>query len=166
MRRRALVLGLSAWLSGCGFHPVYQGGAAQTGLAEITVANIPNRPGQELRQALQARFERSGPGTARRYDLIVAYNLASEGISLQPDSSVTRTRLVGTASWYLVAQDTTRTVTTTGSARSVDGVDVVNNQFFALDLDAESAQRRVAEAIADQITLQLASYFRENTGKL
>jgi len=152
-------------LSGCGFRPIYAPGAkgvvgaAQTGLAAIQVAIIPDRTGQLLRQALQARFEREGVGTAHRYDLYVAYSIGGEGLGIEPDSSTTRTRLIGTASWTLLAQDPSRTTMTSGSARTVDGVDVVNEQFFALDLNNETAQRRISETIADQITLQIATYF-------
>ena len=157
--------GLGGVLAGCGFHPIYAPGpkgslgAAQVGLAAIQVAIIPDRTGQLLRQALQARFEREGAGTAHKYDLFVAYSIASEGLAVEPDSSVTRTRLVGYASWTLLAQDPKRSAVTSGSARSLDGVDVVNNQFFASDLNVETAQRRISETIADQITLQLATYF-------
>jgi LPS-assembly lipoprotein len=168
--RRKVMVFASFWApllaSGCGFHPVYEaadggreGGAAQEGLAAIQVANIPDRVGQLLRQALQARFERGHAATARRYDLFVAYGISGEGIGFEPDSSVTRSRLSGTATWYLLAQDATRTSLTSGTARAVDAVDIVNEQFFAADLNTEAAQRRISEAIADQITLQLAGYF-------
>jgi LPS-assembly lipoprotein len=142
---------------------VYQSsGAVPDALAAIAIANIPNRPGQLLRQALQERFERGGTAPARRYDLYVAYNIGTEGIGIQTDSSVTRDRVIATANWNLLAQNATRSAITSGTARSVDGVDVVNNQFFALDLNIEATQRRLCEAIADQITLQLATYFRTN----
>jgi LPS-assembly lipoprotein len=157
------LLGTAA-VAGCGFRPVYLPEAhAQEALAEIQVAIIPNRAGQLLRQALQARFERGGAAPARRYELYVAYGISSEGIAIEPDSSVTRSRVVANASWNLLAQDATRSALTSGTARSVDGVDVVNEQFFAADINVEAAQKRVAETIADQITLQLAAYFRRQT---
>jgi LPS-assembly lipoprotein len=98
-------------------------------------------------------------GTAHRYDLYVAFGISIEGVSVQQDSSVARNRIVGSASWTLRAQDPTRSTLTTGNARSIDGVDIVNEQFFAADLNTETAQKRVCEALADQITLQLAAYF-------
>jgi LPS-assembly lipoprotein len=154
----------AAAVAGCGFRPVYLPDAhAQEGLAEIQVAIIPNRAGQLLRQALQARFERGGSAPARRYELYVTYGIAAQGIAIQPDSSVTRSRIVASASWNLLAQDATRSALTSGTARSVDGGDVVNEQFFAADINVEAAQKRVAETIADQITLQLAAYFRRET---
>jgi LPS-assembly lipoprotein len=39
-------------------------------------------------------------------------------------------------------------------------VNIFNEQFFAADLENETVQRRLAEQIADQITIQLAAYFR------
>ncbi|MFI4980620.1 MAG: hypothetical protein ACHQIO_09740, partial [Nevskiales bacterium] len=69
-RRGLLALLPVALLAGCGFRPMYarqddgRMGPAQAGLAEISVGLIPERAGQELRQALQARFERAGTGIA------------------------------------------------------------------------------------------------------
>lgn len=165
--RRLPVALVCSGLFGCGFQPIYSRnatgllGPAQAGLAAIQIGNIPNRPGQLLREALQQRFEREGAGVAHIYDLYIAFGISNEGISVQPDSSVTRNRIVGTASWTLVGQDPARSKLTSGIARSIDGVDVVNEQFFAVDLNTEVAQTRICEAIADQIELQLASYFRK-----
>jgi LPS-assembly lipoprotein len=164
--RRALgSLALVALLPGCGFHPLYarsSGGSmgpAEAGLAETTVGLIPERFGQLLQQALQARFERGGTGVARRYDLSVAAGLSAEGIAIQSDSSATYTRLVGTATWTLTAQDPQRRTLSAGAARTLDGFNIVNNQLFNSDLQNEAVQRRMTEALADQITMQVASYF-------
>ena len=156
-------------LGGCGFRPLYARtesggpGIASRELAAISVGIIPDRPGQLLRQALQDRFEGDGSGVARRYDLSVDYSIPGEGIAIQPDSSVTRVRLIANANWTLRAQDPNQTVLTTGRARAMDGVNILVNQYFAADLETEVVQRRLAQAIADQITLQLASYFRKRT---
>ena len=166
-RRHLLALAAGAPLSGCGFQPVYmptasgQPGVAQRELAAIEVAIIPDRPGQLLRQALQQRLEGSGTGAARRYDLSVAYYIAGEGIAIQPDSNVTRVREIGNVSWTLIAQDPGRTKLSSGSAKAVDAINILDSQYFAADLDSEAVQRRLAEALADQITLQLAAFFRK-----
>jgi LPS-assembly lipoprotein len=109
---------------------------------------------------LQDRLEGSGSGAARRYLLAVSYGIAGEGIAIQQDSAVTRIRVIGRAEWTLRAQDPARTEMTRDIARAVDGFNVFNNQFFALDLENEAAQRRLADTLADQIVLQLAAYFR------
>jgi LPS-assembly lipoprotein len=155
-------------LAGCGFQPVYMrtaagnAGAAQRELAAIDVAIIPDRPGQLLRQALQDRFEGAGSAAAQRYELRVGFGIAGDAIAIRPDSNPTRIREIGTASWTLVAQDPARSTVTSGTARAVDGYNLIDAQYFASDLENGVVQRRLAEALADQITLQLAAYFRQH----
>ncbi len=152
-------------LAGCGLHPMFarsaDGGAgpAATELAAISVGIIPERAGQLLRQALQERFERSGLAVPQRYDLVVTFAVINTAVGIQPDTSPTRIRFIGTATYWLKAQDASRSTLTSGTARTVDGFNLFDQQFFASGLEGETVQRRVAEAVADQITLQLASYF-------
>ena len=163
MRRRALLLPIL--LAGCGFHPVYAptaGGnpsAAIAGLAEIQIGLIPERRGQLLREDLLARFRRDGTSVARRYDLTITYTIDGENIGIQRDNTSSRARLVGLASWSLTAQDPKRTQLAAGTARQVDGYNIFINQYFAADMENDAVRRRMTEAIADQITLQLAAWF-------
>ena len=166
-RRYLLALTAGVALSGCGFQPVYMptasgaGGPAQRELAAIQVALIPDRPGQLLRQALQDRLERAAGDGARRYDLNVAYWIAAEGIAVQSDNTASRLRETGNANWTLVAQDSGRTRLTSGFAKTSDALNIFDTQYFAADLENEALQKRIAEALADQITMQLAIYFRK-----
>lgn len=167
-RRTLLPLGLLGVLQGCGFRPIYADGPdgtmgpAQAGLAAISVGVIPDRSGQLLRQALQARFERGGVGRAHRYDLYVFLFIGSEGVGTIENNANTRTRLVATASWTLKAQDPARTTLDSGVARSVDGFDIIDQQYFAAEMEQEAGQKRLTEALAEQIALQLAIYFRRH----
>ncbi len=161
-----MLLGLAApSLGGCGFHPMYaaarsgEAGPAAIGLAEVTVGQIPDRPGQLLHLALQERFERSGLAEAHQYDLNVTFSISGEAIAFQQDTSNTRMRMVGTATYQLIAQDPSRSTLTSGTARSVDGLDMFDQQMLAAALETEVVQRRVAEQVADEITQQLAIYF-------
>jgi LPS-assembly lipoprotein len=166
-RRRLLALATGASLSGCGFQPVYMptasgnAGVAQRELAAIKVNLIPDRPGQLLRQALQDRLERSASGVAHHYDLAVGFGITGEGIAIQPDSVATRIRSIGSANWTLIAQDPGRTQLSSGSAKAVDGFNLFDSQYFAADMENEVVTRRLADALADQIVLQLAAYFRK-----
>jgi LPS-assembly lipoprotein len=166
-RRRLLALGLT--LSGCGFQPAYmptatdKPGVAQRELAAIHVNLLPDRPGQELRQALQERLEMGATGVKPRYDLQVSFGVSGEGIAILPNSDATRIRLIGTAIWTLTAQDSGKTKLTNGFAKAVDAMNILSSQYFALDLENEAVQKRIAEALADQITIQLAAYFRKHT---
>lgn len=154
-------------LAGCGFHAVYgQAGnapGASADLAAIHVGLLPERSGQLLRQALQERLERGGAGVGYRYELRVGFALADQGIAIQQDNSITRERLVGTADFTLFGNDPSRPTLFGGSARKVDGFDIVNQEFFAADLERETVVRRITEGLADQISLQLAAYFRRRS---
>ena len=169
-RRAALAtIAIAPWaglLSACGFTPLYApsgGGAgpASEGLAEITVDLIPERPGQLLRQALQARFYGSGSSRPRLMELKASFALSSDSIAIQPDNSSTRARVTGTCAWTLLASDPKLGTLTSGTTRVVDGYNVFDQQFFAADQSNDTVQRRIAEATADRITQQLAIYFRK-----
>ncbi len=163
--RRALLLGAASGVSGCGFHPLYgplaHGGAVGPELASIYVAVMPERQGQLLRQALQRRFEGADAGVAKQYELTGGLSIAGEQLGIQQDTSATRIRLNGSASWVLRKLDPQGTVLTQGSARAIDGYNINNQQYFATDLEQGAAFRRLAETVADSITLEVAIFLRK-----
>jgi LPS-assembly lipoprotein len=164
-RRQVLALGLA--LSGCGFQPVYmptatgKPGVAQREMAAIHVNLIPQRPGQELRQALQERLEMGATGVLPLYDLSVGYGVSGEGLAVLSDNNATRIRLIGTAAWTLTTHNPPKAKLTNGFAKALDGLNILDSQYFALDLENEAVQKRIAEALADQIAIQIAAYFRK-----
>jgi LPS-assembly lipoprotein len=166
-RRGLLALGTCATVAGCGFRPVYmptasgKAGPAQRELAAVTVDLIPDRPGQLLRQALQERLAGGASGMEHRYNLAVNFWIAGEALGIQQDTVATYIRLIGRASWRLIAQDPARTTLTTGNSRVFDDFNILDQQYFASDLENEAGQRRIAETTADQIALQLAVFFRK-----
>ena len=171
LSRRGLLgaLGLVP-LAGCGFQPVYRRtasgnpGPAARELAAINVVLIPDRPGQLLRQALQQRFYGASGEATPQYDLGVFYWIAGEGLAVLPDNTNTLTRLIARANWTLNARDPGHTHVTDGSARAMESVNVFDAQYFAGDLETEQATARLAEQVADQITLRLATFFRARAG--
>ena len=167
--RRRDVLGWAAALAlpGCGFQPLYARSgsgpsAPRAGLQLIAVGLIPERTGQLLRQALQARLDHGDAPPAKRYDLAVGFGISSEGIGIQQDNTVTSVRFVGQANWTLTTRDAKRATVTSGSARAVDGLNTFDQQYFAQDQETETATRRIAESVADQITGQLALWFEKH----
>ncbi len=163
--RRGAVLAALA-MAGCGFRPVYgtrdgQDVPTQRELAAIDVGLIPERTGQLLRQALQQRMNRSDDALAKRYELSVSLGISGDVIAIQQDSTATRLRQVATATWSLKMLDPVRTLVANGTARALDGVNVIDQQYFAADLEGEASQRRITEAVADQITLQVAAFFAQ-----
>jgi hypothetical protein len=164
-RRRLLALAPVLGVGACGFQPVYMPtasgnpGAAQRELAAVHVGVIPDRPGQMLREALQRRFGSDGGG-AQRYELHVSYWISGEGISVLSNNAATRLRLTGNANWALTTPGSARTRLTYGHARTIDAMNVFDHQYFALEMQNEVVQRRIAEQIAEQIATQLALWFR------
>jgi LPS-assembly lipoprotein len=159
------VLSAGLLLAGCGFQPVYmptasgKTGVAQRELAAVNVTLMPGRPGQLFRQALQEALSDDNGG-AQSYDLEASFWISGEGISVQPSNIATRTRLTGNVTWTLHARDATRTALTSGSGHQVDAVNLLDQQYFAVDLENEAIQRRLANALAQQVANQLAIYFR------
>jgi LPS-assembly lipoprotein len=163
MRRRDLFGALLLPLAGCGFAPVYApvaGGAPASDLGRVFVAVIPDRPGQELRQALQARLEGSGAPAAKLYTLAVSYGISTEGIGIQTDSSTSFYRFKGQASWRLLPANPAAPPLATGLATAQDSYSVIVNQYFYTDLMTAAVERRMADNLADQIVVRLAAYFR------
>jgi LPS-assembly lipoprotein len=164
-RRAALLTGLGGVLSGCGFHPVYMatgdGPAPATGLAEIEVKPIYERPGQILREALLGRLGTEA-GTPRKFDLQVNFWITGEAQGVLNFTQPTRIRLVGSANWTLTTRGPKPAKLAEGSDRIGDGFDIFDTQYFAMDLDNEHVQRRVAEAMAERITLRLAAWFHQH----
>ncbi len=144
--------------SGCGWRPVHSppGSAVAVALQSVDIAIIPERQGQLLRQALQARLSGDGADIAPVYVLQTNYVVQSEGLAITGDSSVTRIRLVATSNFVLRPLAEMSRTCTSGATRQVDGYDVENQQFFAADLEAETAQRRLADATANDIATRLA----------
>lgn len=163
--RRAAVLGCGAALAGCGFHPLYapassgMAGPASAELAAIFVPAYAERSGQLLRQALQQRFEGTGTGTAKKYELIASLSINADAIAIQRDSSSSRVRLIGLAPWTLRTLSLEHPVLAQGTSRVLDGYNILDQQYFAADLENETATRRIASTLADQITLQVGTFF-------
>jgi len=164
-RRATLLLGLGGALSGCGFHPVYMStgndSGSAAGLAEIEVKPIYERPGQILREALLGRF-RTEPGEPRKFDLDVKFWITGEAQGILNFTQPTRIRLVANATWTLLSRGNKPTKLAEGADNLVDGFDIFDSQYFAQDLANEAVQRRLAEAMAERITLRLAMWFHQH----
>ena len=145
-------------MGGCGWRPLNApfGSTHEAGLRSIDVAIIPERQGQLLRQALQARLSGGVGEQPALYVLQASYSVQSEGLAITEESSVTRIRLIATSNFVLRPLASASLTCASGVTREVDGYDVQNQQFFAADLAAETAKRRLADATAADIAIKLA----------
>ena len=159
--RPHLLLGLVLALAtaGCGFHPLNTP-RADAQLPDIFVNTIPEgRDGQLLRQALQQRLAGSSEASPQGYTLQVSYIPSVEAIGIHGDNTSSRTRVVGRAEWTLASVSPAPKVLATGSARTVDGYNVIEAQYFAQTLAGETTSGRVTGNLADAIQQQLAAWF-------
>lgn len=102
------------------------------------------------------------PGQPRRYDLQVSYTITGEAVGQLNFSQVTRVRATGRAHWDLRARDGKQTKLASGDERIVDGFDLFAAQYFAIDLDNEAMQRRIANQLAEKVVLHLAVWFQQH----
>ncbi len=162
MRRHLLAALALLPLAGCGFEPLYaRGGDDPDGdLTSVYVNNIGGRYGQLVRENLQQRLDLPVSGGNSLYTLDVNPNLTSEGVAIQPDNSSTYTRLVGTANWTLKTVGITPRTLASGSARTLDGYNNIDQQYFQSTVSSDTTQARIAANLADAITLQVAAWFR------
>jgi len=163
--RNLVFAGLLA-LSGCGFAPLYgdsgSGTAVAPQLEQVQVENIPDRPGQILRDSLQDDMQRQGAPVTQIYALSVSYNIAAEGIGIQADTSSTRVRYVASASWTLTPIGQPGATLASGQAISEDAQNTVDNQYFAQELATNTINRQLADELAAQITDEVAVYFKSH----
>ncbi len=162
---RSMALIMALGLGACGFHPLYApSGHVQAGLQQVFVDVIPGRNGQLFRQSLQERLQGTDENPQQHYVLDVGYSLTQQAIGIEADNASTRNRFIGVANWTLRKPGLFGQKITSGLARTVDGNDVIVAQFFYSDLNAETVNRRIGDALADQITQALAIYFRAHPG--
>jgi LPS-assembly lipoprotein len=148
-------------LGGCGFSPLYASGdGVPAQMEQVQVANIPERTGQMLRDTLQDDFYRQGAPVAQNYVLNVTYSIDVQGVGIQSDTSSTRNRYVATASWTLAPIGSPDATMASGSASTEDAENVIDQQYFASELEGDTVNRQLADEIAAQITSQVAVYFK------
>lgn len=159
-RRLALLL-CCLPMAGCGFHPLHGSGphSGDAQLPDIFVATIPGRSGQQLRQSLQQRLAGSSEASPQGYTLQVSYVLSSEALGIHGDNTSSRNRVIGSANWVLSSVAPNPVALASGNARSVDGFNIIETQYFAATLANETTAGRVGDNLADTITTQIATWF-------
>lgn len=150
-------------LAGCGLSPLYSAGArgpeAQL-LGDVRVASIEGQAGWLVRNALRDRLvaTQNGEGAGNRYRLDVKLEDSITGFGVRADDSITRERRSLRARYQLV-DSATGEVVLDATAASDAGIDVVGSEFATIAAE-QSAQERLAQAVADQIVARLAVFAR------
>lgn len=151
-------------LSSCGFHPVYgvnkyTAVGAEEKMADIEIANIPDREGQYLRNALIDRFYREGRPQNPRYHLAVIR--LSESITkkdITRTSDATRGQLRMNARLVLRDAPAGREVLVR-DLHTITSYNILASEF-GNRVTEQNARENALGDLARQIELQLALYFK------
>lgn len=133
-------------------------------LENVKVQTIPDRAGQLLHQALQEDFYRNGQPVQELYVLSVTYNINQTAGGIQEDSSATRVRFNATAQWHLSPIGQPSKVLVSGNAVAVDALNIIDQQYFAVNLETDTINQQLANEISAQVTAQLAAWFHTHPG--
>lgn len=163
---RAFVLVASALgLSACALQSLYGGGEAGTvasTLRQVSVATIPGRDGWLVYNKLKERLGDKGEGEAA-YRLEVELDDEIIGLGIRGDRAVTRERRTLRARYRLVTLATGQVVLD-ATAGSDAGIDVVSSEFATVAAE-QTAEERLADALADQIVARLGLYVTRTAGR-
>ena len=153
-----VVTACSAALIGCGFRPLHSknSGASAVVLAEIRVAPIADRIGQQLHNLLLDKLTPLGPPAAPRYVLRVKLNESLQNLAVRKDDVATRANLVLRASFSLVRADSDTTLLT-NTAISANSYNILRDEFATLSAENDARARAVRE-LSDAIRTRVAIY--------
>lgn len=165
-RPAAVVAVAGLLLAGCGFQPLYgptgetaaaRGADMADALAAVEIANIPERNGQKLRNALIDRLHPGG-AVASRFRLEVNYAANEAKLAVAKDASVERYQLSFRAN-YRLADKTDGKVLLNGVSRTNLVFDALDEQY-ALLVNRENSFDRAISEVSDDIALRVAAALR------
>jgi LPS-assembly lipoprotein len=162
--RKLLPLIAALAVTGCGLHPLYDGGSrgvAAIGFRSIEVGPIPQRSGWLTRNALVDRL--GGEHPAGLYRLEVELNDSITGFGIRGDSATTRERRTLRARYRLVER-ASGAVVLDATAGSDAGIDVVSSEYATIAAE-QTATERLSALVADQIVARLARYMTATAGR-
>jgi len=160
-----LAVALAAFLSACGFHPMYSSDPGENGARQI-FASIYVDPiagehiGYDLRNALIDNLSAAPKPQEAAYRLKVTIEEYLQGIAVANNAAVTRYNYTLNANYELTDVHT-NSVVKSGIERTLSGYDVVTSPYATL-VAQQDAQKRGAEDIANRIQIDLAAYFAKH----
>ncbi|HEY4343916.1 MAG TPA: hypothetical protein VGN05_06210 [Parvibaculum sp.] len=156
-------------LGGCGFRPLYgDNGAAGSStvnrLADVDVISPESAIGRSLKYNLLDGLSADGNvPVSPLYKLTLRPTSYSQDLAVQQDAAVTRANFVLVVPFTLVSTATGKVVFKS-TARARSSYNRVESEFANLSAE-QDAQKRVAEAVSDDIKLQVSVFFDRQANK-
>lgn len=162
--RLAAAIVAVALLGGCGLRPLYgarQGTDMDEILAQVEVAPIPDRVGQQLRNSLLDALTPKGPSRkGPRYRLHVILNEGISNLAVQKDAFTTRANLRLDATFSLRDQTLGKSVFSSTS-QSTSSFNILGSEFATV-IAERSARARAVKGLSEEIRTQVAVFLRQN----
>jgi LPS-assembly lipoprotein len=148
----------AAVVAGCGFQPLHSpsSGASAPELANIRIAPISDRVGQQLHNLLLDKLTPLGPPKAPRYVLHVKLGESLRNLAVRKDDVATRANLVMNASFSLVRVQDAK-VLLSSTAISANSYNILRQEFGTLSAENNARARAVRE-LSDQIRTRVAIF--------
>lgn len=164
-----LLVGALLPLGGCGFRPLYgdsgaAGGGTVSRLADVDVVAPETSVGRSLKYNLLDSLSADGNApVSPLYKLILQPQSYTQDVAIQQDAAVTRANFVLVVPFSLASTANGKTVFKS-TARARSSYNRVESEFANLSA-ARDAERRVAEAVAADIKLQVSVFFDRQASK-
>jgi len=156
-------------LSGCGFHSVYgahgkDGSPVAQELSLISITNIPDRPGQMLKNDLIDRFYgKNGRPAQPKYKLEVKLRTTEEDLGLLADATTSRA-VINSYGDYTLTDISGKEKLASGTAHSVTSFNTLNQQY-STQVARDSATQRTIDEVSEQIANAVSLYFADRDEK-
>ena len=148
---------LGAGAAGCGFQPLYAtDGSARGELARVQIEQIPDRTGQQLRNALLLGFPPGDPNAPAAWRLRVTLTESKQRLGVVKQDVATRANLTLTAR-YELEDAAAGSTATEGELRSVNSYNILESPYATLAAERNARTRGVRQ-IADGLTARLAAW--------
>lgn len=165
-RFAAALLFVATLLTACGFQPLYGertgGVAVRQSFNTISIAPIPDRVGQLVRNQLIDALTPQGQPRDPAYVLAVTLTQTKQGVAFRSDEQVTRLNFTLEAR-FVLREFVGGAFVTQGNTRSVAAFNIVRSEFANIAAEAD-AQQRAARQVANSIALWLGVHFAGTPG--
>lgn len=153
-------------LSGCGFQPLYGKGSAGYTISEfsrIQIQPIKDRAGQLLHNQLLTSLNTKGAPGNPLYLLDILTDEATSSLAVRKSAFATRANLKVTANFRLLSTKGNKPLFSGTSAITVS-YNILDSDFATLSAEKDARKRAVRE-IAEDIRIQLGTYFAQTRNK-
>ena len=161
MYKKHFLLFSLAFLTACGFKPIYGTGPNSVLINEmryIKVMPIENRIGQQLLNHLEQMIAPEGSSQPKKYLLKVVLQESKQTLALKKSKISTRANIRFSASYNLIDKSENRPLAD-GNSHIVASYNILSQNYATLIAEKDARKRAVRE-IARDITIKLATFFQ------